>query len=130
MARLSPSTWYELRSRSMPRRKRRRKLTSYCRPVADEIQNRSTRDAPRRSRTLASGSATTRGQGRTTCTRSIGKCQGQRLWMLSTKTWQQDIELALGQSTYGNYFLPNDLSSVLTKFGTTDPESRRDREDG
>ena len=37
--------------------------------------------------------------------------------MLSTKTWQQDIELVLGQSTYGNDLLPKHLFSVLTYFG-------------
>lgn len=87
------------------------------------------RGALRKSRTLASGSAMTRAQVPTTCTRSIGRCRGQRRWMLSTKTWPQDIELALGQSTYGNHRLPKHLFSTLTWFGTTDPQSRRARKD-
>ena len=34
--------------------------------------------------------------------------------MLCTKTWPQDIELALGQSTYGTHLLFKYLLSVLT----------------
>ena len=67
---------------------------------------RYTKSALRRSRTLAFGSATILAPVPTTCTRSIGRCRGQKRWMLSTKTWPQDIELALGQSTYDSDFVP------------------------
>ena len=79
---------------------------------------RYTKDALRRSRILASGSATTPARAPTTCTRNIGRCRGQRQWMHSTKTWPQDTELALGQSMYGSTPLPKPLFSVLIRWGT------------
>ena len=100
------------------------------RGLTNGLHYRYTRSALRKSRTLASGSATTRAQAPTTCTRSIGRCRGRRQWMLFTKTWPQDIEPALGQFTYGSHHLPKDLCGVLTYFLTTDPQGRRAREDG
>ena len=89
---------------------------------------RYTKSALRKSRTLASGSAMILAQAPTTCTRSIGRCRGQRRWTLFTRTWPQDIGLALGQFTYDSKWLPDYLSSVLTLIGATDPQGRRDRE--
>ena len=115
-----------------------RKFNSEEKAVAAELPGqgltkvlmiRSTKSTLPRSRTSASGSATTRVQVLTTCTRSIGRCRGQRRSMLSIKTWLQDTELALGQSTYSFQLLLEHLFSVLTRFGTTDPQSCRARED-
>ena len=78
---------------------------------------RYTKSALPRSRTLASGSAMILAQAPTICTRSIGKCRGQKRWMLFTRTWPQDIGLALGQFTYDSQCLPGYLSSVLTFIG-------------
>lgn len=66
---------------------------------------RYTRSALRKLRTLASGSVTIPAQEPTTCTRSTGRCRGQKRSMLFTKTWPQDIGLALGQSMYDSQLL-------------------------
>ena len=62
------------------------------------------KSALRRSRTLAYGSATILAQVPIICTRSIGRCRGQKRWICSTKTWPRDTELALGQSMYSSNF--------------------------
>lgn len=57
------------------------------------------RSARQRSKTSASGFATTPAQARTTCTKSTGKCLGRKLSMHYIRTWLRGIEQDSGQST-------------------------------
>ena len=61
---------------------------------------RSMRSAPKKSRTLEFGSATTRDQELTTCTKNTVKCQEQMLSRPYTRIWQLVTEPDSGQSTY------------------------------
>lgn len=75
-------------------------------PIPDEgskVENnvlicRSTRNARKRSKTLAFGSDTTRDRAHITCTRNTGRCQGRKRSMRSTRTWRRGTELDLGLS--------------------------------
>lgn len=61
---------------------------------------RSPRSAPRRSRTSASGSATTRAPVPTTCTRSTVRCPASPPSMPSTRIWPPVTDPASGRSRY------------------------------
>lgn len=58
---------------------------------------RSTRSAPRRSRTSVSGSATIRALVPITCTRSTVRCRGVTLWMPFTRIWLLATDLVSGR---------------------------------
>lgn len=60
---------------------------------------RSTRSAPRRSRTSASGSATTRAPAPTTCTRSTARCRDATPSTPSTRTWPRGTAPVSERST-------------------------------
>ncbi len=62
--------------------------------------SRSTRSTPSRSRTSASGSATTRDLAPTTCTRSTESCPELMRLRRCTRTWPPATVLASGPSTY------------------------------
>lgn len=76
-----------------------------CRTAADSV--RSPRSAPRRSRTSASGSATTRAPAPTTCTRSTVRCPVSPPSMLCTRIWPPVTAPASGRFRYAA--LPTEL---------------------
>ena len=80
------------------------------------------------SKTLVSGSATTRDPGHTICTRNTERCRERRRWMLYIKIWQPGIAPVLGRFMYGSshHFCTSNLSLPVSP---ADPQSRRDRKD-
>ena len=64
------------------------------------LESRSTRRDPQRSRTLASGSDTTRAAELTTCTRSTARCPEQTPSRLSTRIWPPVTVRVSGRFTY------------------------------
>lgn len=98
------------------------------RAPANAHPGRSTRSTPRRSRTSASGSATTRGPAPTTCTRSTVRCRGWTPPRRSTLTWPPATVPASGTSTYVAHpkYFPSDIWKLTPH---ADSPRRRARED-
>jgi hypothetical protein len=92
---------------------------------ASDIEHRSTRSVPRRSRTLAFGFDTIRDLEHTICTKSTAKCRGPMPWKLSTKTW---LPVTARDSGPFMYAYSSNRGKVCIN-PPTDPQGRRDRED-
>jgi hypothetical protein len=77
-------------------------LTRIFRPTATTQADscRSTRSARKRSRTLVSGSDTTRAPVPTTCTRSTVRCPEPTLWTPFTRIWPPVTDLVSGMFRY------------------------------
>lgn len=84
---------------------------------------RSTRSAPRRSRTSVSGSATTLAPVPTTCTRSTVRCLASPPSTLSTKIWLPVTDRVSGRSRYA----PTDCTLHHSKSNTFSRSSRLSR---
>lgn len=89
---------------------------------------RSRRSTPLRSRTSAFGSATTRGQAPTTCTRSTARPRGLLPSRRCTPIWPPATALGSGRSTY-EHRPPLAVTDPKLLTPNSDPPCRRARED-